>query len=246
MIKEAIDRIISLAETNVRQIGDYTYSDRPLVLVEPPKIEPISLNSLVGMIEYIKSGEIQLLRHGELVDQSYIHIQDHRNVRVITQLKNNRRDTMVKVLFEPAHEFKFGQWMGPDEFIVAFKSNAVTGDCPDYNVILKVVSSISIEHLATMRDSGVAQSIATKSGINYELTEVPQFVRLEFRRTFPDIDQGDSEYFLRIRQVTSPAPGVQLALFETTFDDWESKARERIARWIKNWMASTSGFYIIE
>jgi|GEM_PF-4167406 len=231
MIKEAIEKIIELAPTMVRDIGQYVYSDRKLNLVEEPRIEPIMLNSLTGLVNYLKSGEAQSINPDN--QQVFIHVQNSQVVRVFTRLMKRRRDYMVDARFEGAHDFKFGQWMTPEEFIVNFKSCAVEPygkEISDYSLLLKLASSISVEHLSTMKDSGIAQSVATKQGIQYEMTDLPPFLKLEFRRTFPEIMQYESEFFLRLRQVGDK--GVNLALFETKYDEWERGTKTRIARWL--------------
>lgn len=55
MIKEALQYIVGLSAPVVQEIGNETYSDKPLHRVDSPLAEPIQLSTLESLVDYIKS-----------------------------------------------------------------------------------------------------------------------------------------------------------------------------------------------
>jgi len=232
MLREAIDRILSLAPITTRDIAGMTYSDRAMVLVEPPKVDTLSITSLTGMVDYIRSGEPGRLTKEE-DGNIFLQAVSSTLVRLMGPVgKDGKRNKYAVAEFDASKEFPFGSPMSPEAFITAFKSNAVPpseGSASDFNLTLKIVSSISLEHLATMTDSKVTQQVALKQRVQFNLQEIPAFLDLEFRRTFPEIGQYRNQFFLRVK---GKDQNVTISLHETTKDRWESQCRHAIKEWL--------------
>jgi hypothetical protein len=232
MIKEALEYVVDLSGIKTEDIGGITYSDKQLRPIYEPAIEPIELTSLQGLMDYIASGELHSIIAPMEEVPAFIHVASSSSVSLLTNPRESgKRDTIIRVTHKHSTKFSLGTWLEPEDFIVQLKSNAVpkVDGVGDYLKLLTLASSISTERIATMKDTGVNQQVATRQGIAFEMTEIPQFLTLEFRRTFPEIFPGESKFFLRVKDNQGK---VVLALFECTFDEWEMQTRAKIKSWI--------------
>jgi hypothetical protein len=255
-----------MSPTTIREIKGLTYADSPLALISKPELKTITLSSLQGLADYIASGEIsriwpsQPLDGGDLGKDIFIQVISSQTVRVVGPIRDdNGRDCPVAAVFTQSTKFPFGSWVIPEEFIVQFKTNVVapmdTGIIPGvpvdgapvvvshYHQLLALASSIASEHINTLKDDGVSQSVATRQGINVDMTRILPFYELNFRRTFPEIYQPRSSFFLRIR-TRNDGKNIELCLHECTHDEWEMTARDRIKKWLQEHIKSDQAVFL--
>lgn len=248
MLKEMLEYVVGESQPRLTEVGGFTYTSKTLKLVTTPPISPITVFSLQGVVDYLGSGEMQSLQPRIVTPgpiecpKIFVHVVSSMEVTVMTLLgKDNTRDTVIQAKHKNSTTFPIGKWMLPEEFIVEFKTNAIAPIVPisaenemsHYNQILSIASSISNEHIQTMKDDGISQSVATKQGVNFDMTTILPFYDLNFRRSFPEIYQPSSRFFLRVRGDEERTKKVLIALHECTRDDWELRARDRVKSWLK-------------
>ena len=116
MIKEAIDRILELAEPNTVQTLNGRFSDKKMTRMDDElRAAAISMNTLSSLVDYIKGQE-------DFKHISYIvQVVSPTYVKLISALDRDRmRETLVEVNAE-IPEFPFGQFVDNERFIIMTK-----------------------------------------------------------------------------------------------------------------------------
>ncbi|MBW2596739.1 MAG: hypothetical protein JRC93_12375 [Deltaproteobacteria bacterium] len=226
MLKEFVDRIVSLAAPNMKKVGDWEYSDKPLNIVQFPSPDPIEMNSLSGLVEYLKKGKVFDLGGAENL---IVHIKGPIRVSLYSGLNINlNRHEYVRVSHNMP-QFPFNRHLTVEEFIIGLQ--AKFRPTTDLAEVLKVVGNVKDEHVTTMKDDGVSQRVTVNAGAaNVENKIVPNPITLAPYRTFPDVDQPESQFVLRVR---SEVGNIGCALFEADGDQWKMEAMRNIKGWLE-------------
>jgi hypothetical protein len=231
MLKEAIDRILSLSAPTIWQdLTGRQYSDRALFPVKDPMTGTKTTATLTGFVDLLNAGI------NEFVPANcYIHVEDPRTVELY-ELKPNRwgdRQMHIAAKLPDYGRFAFNTYMDPETFIIGLQTffHSTPGD--DIENILKIVGNLKAEQVQEANDDGVTQRVATRSGVVIaKEVEVKRLVRLYPYRTFREIVQPPSNFVFRLknqREGGIPSPGLWLADGEV----WQQEAMERIKTWLK-------------
>jgi hypothetical protein len=88
-----------------------------------------------------------------------------------------------------------------------------------------------------LKDDGTTQQVSASAGLaKVALVDVPNPVTLRPYRTFPEVEQPESEYVFRAKSGQGDdLPAV--ALFEVEDPSWRSTARLSIALYVKDHLA---------
>lgn len=202
--------------------GEWQYADKPLHLVKLPEVEPIGVSTLTAMVDYC-------LRELDPDTGYLIHVRDFATVDLYSGLLlNTRQRERFITAFCAADMFRFGKFMPVEEFVIAMQAQFVQDDTTA--AILALVGNIATEAKTTVEDDGVTQRITAKAGIvRTEDREVPNPVVLCPYRTFPEIEQPESRFVLRVN-----ASGPQAALFEADGGAWKNNAIAGIAGFLQD------------
>lgn len=217
MIKEAIDRLISLGGMTIENFEGRPYAvgaGRVEALI-PPQADTLHINTLTGIVDYAPTSD------------TMIHVVDNALVEVISAAFDDMwltRSTFLRAEHE-APVFSFGQFMPSEQFIIALQSQFVQDERTA--AILKVVGNLKDENFTNLNDDGVTQSVTARAGISTVATvAVPNPVTLRPYRTFMEVEQPASKFILRMKQ------GGYCALFEADGHMWRLEAIKNIKRWL--------------
>ncbi len=219
MIEKALKYIIGLSQKEVLDVDGQKYATGSLSRITLPKVSELKVNSLTGLVDYIKSEFDKDAFTGNL-----IHVVSQSEVRLISNiLKDADRETyLIAQAFSP--KFSFGTFYDLESFNIAMQSCFIRND--EATAILKVVGNVKEEAVRQLGDDGVTQSVTAKSGIaTVEDVKVPNPVILKPYRTFIEVEQPESKFVFRMK---SSSNGVQCALFEADGGAWKLDAMERI------------------
>lgn len=222
MIQKALEYLVRLGkQEQILEVNGQKYSPVSLNLIHLPKVESIMVNSLTGLIDYIKSDFDKKSLRGTL-----IHVVSHDKVQLISNiLADTGRETYIDAeAFKP--KFSFGQWYDVENFNIALQSCFVGN--PDLTQILKVVGNVKEESVRQTSDDGISQAIIAKTGIaQVEEVIVPNPVILAPYRTFVEIQQPESKFVFRMQQ------GPKCALFEADGGAWRIEAMQSIKTYLE-------------
>lgn len=233
MLEAFVGKIVSLAAPNIHEKGLWEYTDKPLRLIQHPIPDPIEMKSLSGLIEYLAGGrELDFLLDSSLAKRLFIHVESPTRVSLYSGFNTNwGRNEYIRVSHDMP-QFQFGITHALEEFIVGLQAKFVP--TADLQEVLKVVGNMKDEHITTMKDDGVSQRVTVSAGAaNVENKIVPNPVTLAPWRTFPDIDQPESQFVLRIRAGGGTGAAIGCALHEADGEQWKVEAMQNIKTWLE-------------
>jgi hypothetical protein len=223
MIKEAIDKILSLGTFKAEAIKDRLYSNghTGILPLKPPQAATLTINTLTGIKDFNPSPE-----------KTMIHVFDHKTVNIIDKEFSDSwltRSTYLAAIHE-SPVFKFGQYMDVENFIIAMQAMFVQDDVTA--LILKLVGNVKDEGVSNFNDDGVTQVVTAKTGISLvNNVPVPNPVTLRPYRTFMEIEQPASTFVFRIKGNRGEQP--MCALVEADGRMWRLHAIKKIREWLE-------------
>lgn len=224
MLKEAIEKILSLSTPSIDEINGIKYSDKKLNIIEQPPFNKIQISSLKSLVDYAND-------FNERVKKVFILVETYNFVKVITKATNEERKChTVATCLAKSSEFPIEHYLPSENFIVHLKENFVYGQ--NIKDIIKVVGNTMSTSSIKTNDDGISQSVEVKSGVvSVKKVEIGQIITLNPYRTFNEIDQPNVEYFIRAKK--DKDGNVLWALFEIKDKIWESLCVENIKEFIE-------------
>jgi hypothetical protein len=228
MIKEAIEKILSLAPPNIIIGADgVARTDKPLTTIVPLIADPVRVQTLLGFTQLV-SEKID----GFDPKTALIHVQHSGSVVLLASSADNfgRRKVFVNAFCEEGPKFQFGNFMASEQFLIALQTLFVPG-AGDIDYILRMTSALAAEAVSTADDDGISQRVAVRSGAVLKTQEVVKpRIKLAPYRTFREVEQPVSEYVFRLRSREGDLP--TCALFEADGGKWKLDAIQNIATWL--------------
>lgn len=218
MLKEAIEKIASMAKNQVHEINGEFYSDDKLNHIPPVIYRPdcknfTTLESITTMVktEVNKSRALPL----------FVNVIKYNEVSVYTSfcVKYERDILYSAKAFTPP--IKLNAFTEYSEAIIMLRSLFIPKGDIDY--ILELLSKISDESKITNVDNGITQTVEARAGISLRQNQtVRPRVKLAPYRTFLEVEQPESEFLLRLKE------GGYIGLFEADGGMWELIAKKNI------------------
>lgn len=237
MIKEAIEKIIQLSVPNFKEYEGRLFTDKIMREVKPePGPEPakISINTLSGVIDYIKK---------DLDNESgyIIHISDYDTVLLYGKYDPEFCQRKVYVVAESKlNRFPYGRWMEVSDFIINMMSYFQNES--NYTEVLSYVSSLSKDTNIMIGDDGISQTATVKTGVvNKESKTVPNPVKLIPYETFPEIKGIERSFVFRIENKR----GAEAALFESGDTTWKVEYIQAIRQYFNEGLKGCNKKYSI-
>ncbi len=195
MIKEAIEEICRLRKPDQIQVDGKIYYDpnyKPARIWYPQALDTTTLESIVNFVK-------------EAVDgwepkQLYINVYSHNKAYLYTHThgKFNQRVCLIEA-DAITTDFSFGRDYDLETFIIGLHSQFEPTEDRDY--LLDLVSKLTAESGKTLSDNGASQEVQVRSGITMkENKKIKNPVTLAPFRSFPEIDQPESEFVFRIKR----------------------------------------------
>lgn len=225
MFKELIDAIQKSVTPEVVTVNGREFATAPVHEAEPRIAKSLKTATLQSIVDYLENGI-----DGKEVKSQFIHIESPTRVSVQGYLDaTNRREERIAAEFEP-HNFAFGKELDQSSFITLLRSQFVETDAR--LELQKFVGTLVAESSLKLEDDGVSQKTVAKTGITTVSTvENSNPLVLAPFRTFPDIEQPESEFILRLHKRDGDVP--RISLHEADNQAWKGEAIQRIAEWLK-------------
>lgn len=187
-----------------------------------PQVAPLTLNTLTGLVDYLKENPDNLDR-----TLTFIQIVGPARVELRARLEGEevefrRRVHAVATTDILPKPFAFGQYYDAETFFIALATQfAPSKTRDDLMVFLKSIRQSTIRETT---DQGVAQHVSVARGVSLVGDAVvPPRVRLAPYRTFMEVQQPESEFLLRLRNVGEDQPP-QVILYEADGGAWKLAA----------------------
>ncbi len=234
MIREAIDKILSLAPPAIIDIGDRKYSDDPLRPITEPVADTLIIHTLTGLVDYVKDNLLKDLSGNDF----FVHVASPSEVNLYSSLFGpfSQRKHFLHVTLAESDPYPFGRWLDIETFIIQIQAKFVPDDMT--MAILKLLSNIKEETVKTSQDDGFSQSVKAKAGIALvEEVKVPNPVSLRPYRTFLEVEQPASPFVLRLKTVNGE---LNISLHDADGGLWKLEAIQDIKQFLEKEVAAMS------
>ena len=237
MLRKALEYIVELTKPEILEIGDETYSDKSLHRISyNPMAEPIEMNTLSSLLDYIRSGIDKMA--GKMI----IHIVSPTRVEMYSELDYERKRERIAVVRANVPEFKFSQFIEHESFCIGVQSKFIENE--DRALLLKFAGTVESGTVAEYGDDGITQKATVKTGLaSKNEAIVPNPVCLIPFRTFPEIRQPSSCFVFRMKD--DKYNGVHCGLFEADGGAWMNVAVESIKYYLEQCLEGVEGFTVI-
>ena len=224
MIKEAIDRILELAEDPVIVADGLSYWRNGRRVLPPMAGELAHLESLSGLLSYLESPDAGEVTRSivQIVVDSYNSV---KLVGVPTEENSLTREAYVSAKC-PLEQFPFGRHLDQETFIIRVQSQFDDND--QKSELIKRVSSIAESTQVQNEDDGISQRVVVEEDLRKGNAIVQPIWELRPYRTFPEVEQPKSRFLLRIRK------GPEIALYEADGGMWRVVAARTVAEYLRN------------
>lgn len=230
MDAEVIDRIVVLAPPTIKDFDGLNYSSRDLKPIMEPRDSAEEVITLTGLVD---------LMHARINDVSldtlYVHVESPKRVTV-SELKCDkwgRRQAHIVCNLPDYGKFRFGEYMGQENFIISLQAFFDRENSTDMNEILAIAGKLKAEAVSEADDNGVTQAVTLRKGVVMaERAVVKKIVQLRPYRTFREIEQPESAFIFRLKTNEGETPS--LALFVADAEMWQAEAMQSIKTYLKS------------
>jgi len=226
MLKDFVEKIVSLGWPTIVPQGGLSYTDKPLNLIVPPCASVVGLSTLTGLVDVIT----QKLDGMDLT-QWAVQVVSHAEVRLIRRETDmyGRRVVLASVKLDDGVPFTFGRFLDREEFVIGLAAKFVPNG--DLQEVLKMCSTLQVCTVAISEDDGVSQRTTVKQGVTLkEQVTVKGRVQLSPYRTFREIEQPESTFVFRLKSRDGAVP--ECGLFEADGGKWKLDAMLAIKAWL--------------
>ena len=235
----AINVIKDLAQSEIKTIGGHEYhvSSRGASLVEIPRLETLKVFSLTQVMNHLAITHKAEEKEGEAIDDGgvdiLINVDAPDQVTAMLAEPNANGDYQVistAKLNSIIKPFDSQRQMSQSDFVLELLTKFQ--DTPERASLLKLVSNIRAEKIQSSDDDGFSQLVAVKAGVHLnEEVKVPNMFKLKTFKTFPEVDQPEIPYILRLKQRDTELP--TFALYECDGGQWQIKTTEDVRVWLQ-------------
>ena len=189
-----------------------TFTKASLSRVKEAKASVLTVSTLTGLVDYIKSDL------DKLPEKLLIQVISPREVALYSPLNADReREQYISAEAILPDNVVYDRFIGTEQFNIMLQSAFV--DVGTKSALLKYTGLIQDEAVKTIGDDGVSQQVTVKTGVaSVGQAIVPNPVELAPYRTFPEVEQPISKFIFRMQE------GPRAALYEADGGAWRNKA----------------------
>lgn len=243
MLKEAIEKIVSLADPHIYKVGDENFTNDHMTRIDPKidRPEAITLHSLDGIVKSV----LAELNRSEITKPIFVCPDDYDTVSVFTTLRkdNQKRDMLYTASAVLPH--RAPEEMTHDEAMIALRSRFVPNEGTEY--LLNLLSTVNDESGVKSTDNGVTQVVEARTGVALKSNvRVNPIVRLAPYRTFLEVEQPESEFLLRLKPGDKEkGRSATVSLIEADGGAWKLAAKHAIAEYFREAFSEVDSRLII-
>lgn len=227
MLKEAIEKIVSLARPEVITVNGKTFSNQDFAEIKVTKHYPqeLKLSSLDSVVQMVRKEAVMLFTPELRGQQIFISVEEYNRVRVFSSYDEWMQRERYYMAQADVPGFREG-WQYAEDMIIKLRSLFLQTEDVDY--LLNLISHMDSKESVSSSDNGITQTVETKKGVSLkETVQVRPRVRLTPFRTFLEVEQPESEFLLRVKEG-------QIGLFEADGGVWKMVAKKRVQEWLEN------------
>lgn len=225
MIREAIDRVMELARTEIIDVAARKYSTKELKPVYEPEPKRLHFSTLTSLIDYVEANFDQINLPFK------VHIESPTLVRLISEIHGafQQRTVFVEASHNEPSKFQPDTYYDLETFCIKLRTCFIGSQFTED--LLRIFGNVKGESVTQWSDDGFSQKVQSKRGIALvEDVKVPSQVILKPYRTFREITQPESIYIVRVKGNQDKPPSV--ALLECEGEKWKLFAFDAIKAYL--------------
>ena len=176
--------------------------------------------------------------------KTIVHVGDPDRVDVLGVLNlesADERRAVRRIRFMSARpiasKFKFGEFVDCEEAVIGLQAEFVV--TPERDGVVKLLSSIKEGNVRETTDDGIGQEVVVRGGVTVaDRATVPNPVRLRPFRTFPEVEQPESMFILRVRSAGEGSKP-RVAFFDADGRKWRVDAIAAVLEFLRAGVGST-------
>lgn len=233
--REALEYLVNLGEKKepIIELDQGTFSRVSLSRVTEPVASKLTVSTLTGLVDYIKTNVDKL--EGKLL----IQVKSPEEVTLYSPLNADReREKYVSAEAILPNNVVYDRFLDTERFNIMLQSAFV--DDEDKSKLLKYTALITDDTVKNFGDDGISQKVTVKTGVvSVSDAVVPNPVTLAPFRTFPEVEQPESKFIFRMKE------GPSAALFEADGGAWRNKAILSIKQYLQEELKELENIEII-
>lgn len=233
--REALEYLVGLGEEKdpIVELPQGTFTKERLSRVTEVKAETLTVSTLTGLVDYIKSNI------DELPEKLLIQVRSHKEVALYSPLNIDReREQYINAEAILPNNVVYDRFLSTEQFNIMLQSSFV--DVGTKSTLLKYTGLVQDEAVKTTGDDGVSQQVTVKTGVaSVGQAIVPNPVELAPYRTFPEVEQPISRFIFRMQE------GPKAAIFEADGGAWRNKAILNIKEYLQEELKELENIEII-
>ena len=233
--QEALKYLVNLGEEKdpIVMLDQGTFTKASLSRVKEAKASVLTVSTLTGLVDYIKSDL------DKLPEKLLIQVISPREVALYSPLNADReREQYISAEAILPDNVVYDRFIGTEQFNIMLQSAFV--DVGTKSALLKYTGLIQDEAVKTTGDDGVSQQVTVKTGVaSVGQAIVPNPVELAPYRTFPEVEQPISKFIFRMQE------GPRAALYEADGGAWRNKAILSIKQYLQEELKELENIEII-
>lgn len=233
--QEALKYLVNLGEEKdpIVMLDQGTFTKASLSRVKEAKASVLTVSTLTGLVDYIKSDL------DKLPEKLLIQVISPREVALYSPLNADReREQYISAEAILPDNVVYDRFIGTEQFNIMLQSAFV--DVGTKSALLKYTGLIQDEAVKTTGDDGVSQQVTVKTGVaSVGQAIVPNPVELAPYRTFPEVEQPISKFIFRMQE------GPKAAIYEADGGAWRNKAILNIKEYLQEELKELENIEII-
>ena len=233
--QEALEYLVGLGmeKEPILKLEQGTYTRENLERVNIPVASKLTVSTLTGLVDYIKS------KLDTLPEKLLIQVKSPSKVDLYSPLNADReREQYISAEAILPNNVQYERFLDTERFNIMLQSAFV--DNKDKSILLKYTGLVQNDAVKTIGDNGVSQAVTIKTGVaSVGQAEVPNPVTLAPYRAFPEIIQPESKFIFRMKE------GPSAALFEADGGAWRNQAILGIKEYLKEALKDNENVEII-
>lgn len=233
--KDALEYLVNLGEEKepIITLPQGTYSTVRLTRVEEVKAAALTVSTLTGLVDYIKTNV------DSLQTKLLIQVKSPKEVLLYSPLNvDKEREIFISAEAILPNNVRYDQFMDTERFNIMLQSAFV--DSGDKTILLKYTGLIKEENVKDTGDDGISQSVTIKTGVaTVGQAIVPNPVNLAPFRTFPEVEQPLSKFIFRMQE------GPTAAIYEADGGAWRNTAILNIKGYLQDQLKEIENIEII-
>ncbi|MEO2506709.1 hypothetical protein ABHA01_02855 [Clostridium paraputrificum] len=233
--QEALQYLVNLGEEKdpIVMLDQGTFTKAGLSRVKEAKASVLTVSTLTGLVDYIKSDL------DKLPEKLLIQVISPRKVALYSPLNADReREQYISAEAILPDNVVYDRFIGTEQFNIMLQSAFV--DVGTKSALLKYTGLIQDEAVKTTGDDGISQQVTVKTGVaSVGQAIVPNPVELAPYRTFPEVEQPISKFIFRMQE------GPRAALYEADGGAWRNKAILSIKEYLQEELKELENIEII-